>query len=221
MADRVVVTKSLTAASANAIALSQTPAAAGSLTLNGASAVGGLATLDTQRRVLITSGGNDAGITFTVKGTNGAGAAISQTVPGANAGTVATDLDFLTVSSIANSGAVAAGGVTVGTNAVGSTAWQIPNPHITPFEIGFAGEILSGAATYSVELTDDTLLAPMPIYSVAALPIPSLYTVSGMAGQMGSSQGAVDGHAPAGWRLTILAGTGNSQVTATQSGIRN
>lgn len=72
----VLLTKTLAAASVNAIAQSQSLGAAGNVTLNGATASGGLATLDTQRRVLITSAGNDSGISFTVFGATDSGTAI-------------------------------------------------------------------------------------------------------------------------------------------------
>lgn len=220
MADRVVVTKSLTAAVVNAIAATQALAAAGNLTINGTLTSSGVATLDSQRRISILSSGNDSGLTWTIYGANGAGAAIQENVPGGNGVAVVTQQDFATVNRVAGSGATA-GTVQVGTNTVGSTEWQIPNPHIVGFELGFAAEILSGAATYSIELTDDTLLAPMPIYSVAPLPLPNVYTAPGLGNQMGAVQGAVTAHAPAGWRLTVTSGTGNTQATATQAGIRN
>src|SRR5579864_4719534 len=117
-----VVTKSLAAASANNIATSQTISGASAVTLNGSTVSGGVATLDTARRVLISSGGNDSSITFTVTGTQWDGQTISQTVTGSNGGTVATNLDFLTVTKIVTSGSTAST-ITVGTNTVGDTPW--------------------------------------------------------------------------------------------------
>src|SRR6185437_3174379 len=116
----VTISKTLAAASANNIALSQSPAGAGNLTLNGAAVAAGVATLDTQRRVLITSAGTDTGITFTVYGGNQSGSAISETVAGGSLGIpVSTTQDFLTVTRVAASGA-SASTVTVGTSGVGS-----------------------------------------------------------------------------------------------------
>ena len=56
----------LDAADDNGIAQSQTTAGAADLTLNGALVSGGVATFDSPRQVIITSGGNDTGVTFTI-----------------------------------------------------------------------------------------------------------------------------------------------------------
>lgn len=82
----------------------------------------GAATLDVARRVLITSGGNDSGITFAITGTNWAGDTISETLAGPNATTAYTVLDYLTVTSIVPSGAVATT-VSIGTNGIASSPW--------------------------------------------------------------------------------------------------
>lgn len=113
----------LAAASANNIALSQTTAGAADLTLNGALVSGGVATLDVPRRVLITNVGNDSAITFTVYGTWMGGQTISETLQGTSGSTVATTVDFKTVTRIAVSGATSVSGVTVGTNGVAGSSW--------------------------------------------------------------------------------------------------
>ena len=112
----------LAAASANAIALSQTLGAAGPLTLNGSLVSSGVATMDATRQVLLTSAGNDSGINFTITGTGPTGAAQSETVTGANAATVASVLSYATIKSITASGATA-GNVTAGTNTVADSPW--------------------------------------------------------------------------------------------------
>ncbi len=111
----------LASASANAIALSQTPSA-GPLTLNGASVSGGVAVLDNARRVLITSVANESGNTFTITGTGRGGIPQTDVVTGPNAGTAQSNLDFVTVTRIAISGN-AVGAITVGTNTVASSQW--------------------------------------------------------------------------------------------------
>lgn len=113
----------LAAASANNIALSQTTAGAADLTLNGALVSGGVATLDVPRRVLVTNVGNDSGITFTVYGTWMGGQTISETLQGTSGSTVATTVDFATVTRIAVNGATSVSGVTVGTNGVAGSSW--------------------------------------------------------------------------------------------------
>ena len=113
----------LASASADNIALSQTTAGAADLTLNGSLVSGGVATLDKPRHVLITNVGNDSGITFTVYGTWFNGQTISETVQGTNGSTVATTLDFATVTRVAASGATSVSGVTVGTNGAAGSSW--------------------------------------------------------------------------------------------------
>lgn len=224
MARAVVVQKSLATASANAIALSQTPVSGTALTLNGASVTGGVATLDTARRVLLTYGSEGSARTLIVNGTNGTGAAISETlaVPSGAPGTVATLQDFLTVTSAVPAGGGYTAAVTLGTNATGSTAWQVPNQHVTPFQIGFECDLLSGAATFSIETTNNSPLAPLPIYQAGystTLPVPNAFPVTGLTALTGNAQGSVSGVPIAAWRLTVTAGTGSVQATAQQAGI--
>lgn len=118
-----VTVGSLAAASANNIALSQTVTGAANATLNGALVTGGVAYLDKPRRVLITNVGNDSGITFTVYGTWLGGQTISETVQGTSGSSVATTLDFATVTRVATSGSTSASGITVGTNGVAGSRW--------------------------------------------------------------------------------------------------
>lgn len=62
---------------------------------------------DVPRAVTVTSGGNDSGITFLIKGYDQYGYAMSQTLTGANAGVATTTKAFKSVISITPSGAVA------------------------------------------------------------------------------------------------------------------
>lgn len=153
----VIFTKQLAAANATLIAAVQSPGAA-PLTLTSP-----VVTIDTAtpnnvaigRRVIITSGGNDSGITFTVMGTNSTGNNIFEVVTGANAGTVQTDQDFVTVSSIRPSAAVATT-VSAGTNGVGSSPWTCWNWRVNPpFNLGIAVELVSGAVNFTIQHTYD------------------------------------------------------------------
>jgi hypothetical protein len=209
----VVLAKTLAAASVNIIAQSQSLAAAGNLTLNGAAAGGGVATLDTQRRVLVTSAGNDSGITFTVFGTNQGGNVIQETVTGANAGAVATNQDFLTVTRVAASGATAST-VQVGTNGTGSSPWALIDPHVTPCNLGL-GVVVAGTATFTVEYTYDDItgLAPGIFANVFAL--------AALAGKTASTDSNIAWPIRA-VRLTLTSNTppGGATLTAIQAGIR-
>jgi hypothetical protein len=163
MANNINFTKSLaTAASANNIALSQSPGT-GAILINGAAATSGVATIDAVtatnnavgRRVIITSGGNDSGITFTVTGTNGSGNIVSDTFAGASGGAAQSNIDFVTVTGIVQSGSVATT-LTAGTNGVGSSPWITWNWQLSPpINIGAAVELVSGAVNYTVQYTYD------------------------------------------------------------------
>jgi hypothetical protein len=209
----VVLTKTLAAASVNCIAQAQSLAGAGNFTLNGAAASGGVAVLDTARRVLVTSAGNDSGIAFTVFGSNQAGAPIQETLAGANAGAVATNQDFATVSRVASSGATAST-VEVGTNGVGSTPWALVDPHVTPTMMGL-GVTVAGTVNFTVEYTYDDPLNQAP----GAFPTP--FAFAALAGKTADSDAVLNQTVRA-VRLTLNSNTppGAATLTAIQAGIR-
>jgi hypothetical protein len=209
----VVLAKTLAAASVNTIAQSQSLGAAGNFSLNGSAASAGVATLDTQRRVLVTSAGNDSGITFTVFGTNQGGNAIQETVTGAIAGAAATNQDFLTVTRVANSGATAST-VQVGTNGVGSSPWALIDPHVTPCNLGL-GVVVTGTATFTVEYSYDDITSLAPgvfanVFALAALAAKTTNTDSNITWPIRAV------------RLTLTSNTppGGATLTAIQAGIR-
>lgn len=216
MADRIVLTKSLSAASANCICQSQTPSGAGNLTLNGSAVSGGVATLDTQRRVLFTFAGNETGHTFKVTGTREGGIVISESVGGTIAGTVATNLDFLTVTEITIS-AAAAGAIQVGTNGVGSTSWKLPNVHMGPMNLQIGCET-TGTVNYSIEYTFDDYYTPPPFGSPTVIPV---VFEDGTVTNKTANEIATMNDAVLGWRLTINSGTGSVTAIGIQAGIRN
>lgn len=199
-------TKALTAASANNICASQTPGAAGNLTINGSAASGGVATLDTQRRVLITCTGNETGKTFVVYGTNDGGNAIQESLAGPNATTVASSRDYKTVTRISIS-AAAANALTVGTNTTGSTPWVTADTWRTPFQIEVDNSI-SGTVTYSIETTNSD------IQSATVVPTPRATSV---AGATAAATLALTSPSRA-WRTTVTAGTGTVTTEAVQAG---
>lgn len=216
MADRIALTKTLAGASANVICQSQTPSGTGNLTLNGVSVTGGVATLDTQRRVLFTFAGNETGHNFKVTGTREGGIAISETVVGTTAGTVATNLDFLTVTSVTID-AAATGAIQVGTNGVGSTSWKLPNIHIAPVNIQIACEV-TGTVNYSIEYTYDDYYTPPPFGSPTV--IPTVFQDGNLTNATANGVTAMNDPV-LGWRLTINSGTGSVTATGIQAGIRN
>lgn len=150
----ITVSIALASASANGICLSQKPAAGGvqSLTLNGSLVVSGVAQLGSQRRVLITSSGNDSTNTFTITGTNWAGNSISETLTGPNTTTTYSVLDYYTVTSITISGN-AVGNITVGTNGIGGSPWMRFDDW-APSNISIQCNV-SGTVNYTVQSTLD------------------------------------------------------------------
>lgn len=153
----------LTAASANNIALSQTPGAAGALTLNGALVSGGVATLDNPRRVLITTA--DTTHTFTITGTTPTGSVLSESFLVAG-GATSSQLDYATVISITISGA-ATGAVTVGTNGVASTPWVRLDEWANP-PVGIQCDV-TGTVNYTVQSTYDDPNSPTDPVSPSAV----------------------------------------------------
>jgi hypothetical protein len=165
-------TLALAAASANNIALSQSPGA-GAITLNGSTVTAGVATLDTARRILLTSGTSDTGITFTVTGTSLSGSPLTETITG-GATTASTTQNFLTVTSVTHTGSVA-GTLTIGTSGVGSSPWYMPDRHLTPMNMGI-GVVVTGTINYTVEYTYDDPNAPYTGTFPTVFPLTALAT---------------------------------------------
>lgn len=168
-------------------------------------------TLDVQRRLLFTPAGNESANVFTITGTNDAGNRVVENLAGANATTFQSNLDFKTVSSIRARNATA-GTMSVGTNGVGSSLWQVLNWNPTPLNVGFQVELRTGAATFTVEETFDdpnNLLAGLEF----ALPFNS-----SVAAATSTVQGSITTPVTA-LRLTTTAGTGTLWFRMLQAGL--
>ena len=203
----------LTAASANAICLSQTPSA-GALTLNGALVSGGVATLDASRRVLITAAGNESSRTFTLTGTSGSGVVQSETITGPNATTAQSVLDYKKVTSITISGN-AAGAVTVGTSGVASSAWIKFNTWALA-QVALQ-TVASGTVNYTVQQTlddPDNSSDPVVITAITWFSHPD----SNLVAATGSFQGNY-GYPPVFARVLLNSGTGSVTMTSIQQGV--
>lgn len=114
--------------------------------LRAAAAVGGagaltllISQLDVPRNLIITSSGNDSGITFTVVSTDFFGKAMSEVITGANAGVAAGVKAHYKIVSITASGA-AAGTVKIGVGNVLGLPVFLPNAAY------ILKELLNGAA---------------------------------------------------------------------------
>ena len=210
----------LASADADNICASQTPLAAGAMTINGAAASGGVATLDVQRRVLITSAADDSDITFRITGTNSDNNPIRETITGGNAAAVYTVQDFKTVTEVYAS-AAASGAVTVGTNGVGSSPWKMTNSqHSASTQITWDCDV-SGTVTYGIEWTNSAIndnqnqmggaLGNYPTPPVAR----TLTTLTAKTADASASQN----NPIQAWRCVITAGTGSVTVRALEGGM--
>jgi hypothetical protein len=200
----------LTAASDNCISVSQTPGAAGNLTITGTAATAGVATLDTQRRVLLTFAASEVGHTFVVYGTKQGGTSISETVAGTGIGTVATNQDFLTVTRVSIS-AAATGAINVGTNGVGSTDWQSIDTMRQPVNVAFQAVVGAGTVNYSIQTT---------VQDVNMLPSGTTYPTafdSVVAAQATNQVGSITDPVSF-FRLVINSGTDPVTFTYQQAG---
>lgn len=181
---------------------------------------GGYATIDAAtstnsaigRRVLITSAGNDAALTWTVTGTDSTGASITDSFAG-SASTSYSNLDFVTVTSVVPSGNTAST-VTVGTNGVGSSSWLVTNWDATSLiSLGFAVELVSGSVNFTVQHTYDD---PNNLVGGATFPIAFNHSV------VTSQNATIDGsyQSPvAAVRILINSGTGEIRFRVLQSSI--
>lgn len=217
MALSVTYTKTLAADDDNGITLSYNPASGADLALDGALVVAGVAQLTTQRRVIITSAGDDTGITFTVYGTNDSGQTIIESFVGANAAAASSSLNFKTVTRIATSGN--AGTLIVGTSAVGSTPWLMLNKAITPVNVGIAIDI-TGTVSGDIEYTyDDPNAGLVGIRAInAATAVPLVFDHPALATITADSAGTITAPAYA-VRWTTNSGTGTAGITFIQAGI--
>lgn len=148
----------LAAADENGIAESQTTAGAANLTLNGALVSGGVAYMDAPRRIIITSGGNDTNVTFTVTGTTFGGHDVSEVVQGVSGGVAETTVDFATVTSVRTSGATSPSGVMVGTTEAAGSRWIRMDSWAFPQTAIQCNA--SGTVNYTVEVSMDDPNSP-------------------------------------------------------------
>ena len=112
----VTITADTVALDADGISVATSVGNNAALVIGGALASGGAVALSHGRVVTILSAGNDAGISFTVTGTDVNGDAQTESITGANAGTATGAVYFKTISGISAVGNPA-GNVSAGVNA--------------------------------------------------------------------------------------------------------
>lgn len=157
----------LAAADDNGIAESQTTAGAADLTLDGALVTDGVAYLDTPRQVIVTSGGNDTNVTFTIYGTTYGGQSVSESITGASGGASATQTDFATVTRVHASAATSVSGVIVGTNAKAGSRWVRMDSWAFP-QTAIQCDV-SGTVNYTIQVTMDDPNSPTNPVAISAV----------------------------------------------------
>lgn len=213
----IVCPITIAAGDPDGISLSQTPTAA--LTITGAFATGGVATLSPPQRVSITSTSDISNRTFTIVGTDRYGNAQTEVLTGPNNTTVYTLADFATVTSITISG-LAAGALTVGTNAIASGPWLFPTREITPFNLVVALE--NSGTTSQVDYTYDDPNWVITPWGTTVEPLssrpPTVWQLPTMTGVSGNAEGSFERPCFA-FRITVTAGAGTATLKAIQAGI--
>jgi len=121
------------ASDADGICLSQTTSGAANLVIAGALATAGVATLDIERCVALTSTANLSAITFTIRGTDRYGNALTATIAGPNNNTVFSTKCFKTVTQVSSS-------ATVGTAVTAGSE----NRFGLPYALDHIGDIVRG-----------------------------------------------------------------------------
>lgn len=216
MARPIMFTKSLTAGSANKLATTQSASAGVPLTLTATlviDAFNAVTNTAPGRRVVIAYTGTDT--SFTIVGTNAAGATITDVVVGSS-GAAQSNMDFITVSSITPVGGGLTG-VTAGTNAVGSSPWASMNWDPTSvINIGVAVELVSGACNFTAQYTYDDP------NNFANLPVAPPYPIPFPMGTITAQAATIDGPITfpmAALRVLINSGTGVIRTRFLQSSI--
>lgn len=201
----------LVAASANNIALSQTPS--GAFTLNGSIVTGGVAVLDTARRVLFTQAASESGKTYTIVGTDvNSMPQIELLSAAASATTVQSNLDFKTITSASISSA-ATGAITVGTSGVASSRWGRLDEY-APAPVTLQCTV-SGTANYTVQqsLQDpNSPTNPVAPYSMSWLSSLDPSVVAATASQISYFP-----NAPLWVKVTLNSGSGSVSTVVEQN----
>lgn len=205
----IFITRVLTAAVANSIALSQTTAGAAALTLNGALATNGVATLAAPGQVTLTSTGALTGINFTLVGTDYRGWTVSEILAGPGNNTVTSVNSYATITSITSSATVGTN-ITAGNAASGSSPVVPIDTYANPSDISLGVEI-TGTANVTVQYTVDNVFVTTSLDALNWISHANLTGLSASAyGTLISSVGAV--------RMITNSGTGSVTFVVRQAG---
>lgn len=177
-------------------------------------------TLDAPRRVLVTYGNEASNRTVTINGGDRAARPISEIVniPSGGAGTLYTQQDFLTITSVSVGSAFTAA-MSVGTNSIGSTPWVVIQRNVTPTNMGWQTNLVSGAVTGQIEVTiDDPLFVPNPTSSNPPWTNAPTASVPTGLGTINATGLYSLNQAITAWRWTTESGTGTMRIASVQTG---
>jgi hypothetical protein len=114
---------------------------------------GGVATLDASRKVIVTSAGDDTGITFAISGTDGNGNTIGEVLAGASGAAAQSALSYKSVTSIRTSGATD-DAIIVGTNTVADSQLVRFDDYAANAQVAIQATV-DGTVNYTVQQTMD------------------------------------------------------------------
>lgn len=208
---KIITVGGLAAANPALLAASQTPVSGTALTLTGTQP-------DKARRVLLTYGSEGGARTLTIYGTNAYGNVISEilAVPSGAGGTVASNLDYKTVTSAMPLGGGWTAAVTLGTNGVASSTWKVVNV----FQQGQASSFLvtqTGTLNWSLQYTLDD---PNNGQGNSNVP-PIAQSFPGMNAQSAGPMPFQTLEPFFAWRMLINSGTGTAIAQLIQAGARD
>jgi hypothetical protein len=170
---------------------------------------GYVATLDKPRRILLTSGGDDSDISFTLYGTDWNGNPISETITGSNGSTVTTTRDFKTITAIWPSAAVQTT-VTVGTTTIAtSRPIRLDNFTNAPTALQV---VCSGTAVWTVQQTLDDVDA-VGYANATWFDHPD----ANMVNQSSTNRQSQYAYLPLFVRLYLASGSGSATLTVIQA----
>lgn len=203
-----ISTVTANAAVANSVATSQTPGAAGNLTLTASTVT---FASSAAQKVTITTNADESGKTFTIYGTSVYDGVISETMTGPSTTTGTSTLYYKSVTRIAVSAATTAA-VTAGNAAAAEGAMYVPDMYSNPFSVGMGCQLVSAAATYSIQHTFYNTQATGFTYSSAVW-----FTHSVISAKTANQDGNYD--FPVYGIKLILSAAGTVTVRLLQSGM--
>jgi len=179
--------------------------------------VNGYAEFSTPQHVAMYSAGNDTGDTYTPRGYDRYGIAVTDSITGANAGTSSEqNVNFAWVDRITSSSA-SAGAVEAGVDALCESAWFVLNYRGPDFNVGVGCET-SGSSVdmvYSMQHTFNNVMASTFTDETSA----TVHTHDVLANQTGTADGNYT-NPPVACRLaiTVVTTVGTAIARITQTG---